>query len=425
MPSVSDQAFTDFFRMNVQAFGKDPTLYENQCPGYMDLDENSETLDFDIKGYRIPLIATRPGGSTSATPGNSSFNVSVPMTTVSMFVFPTWYYLPMVFQEAAIHMAKKNKQRLIEFGGLLKQWWDTGLKRQEYYTYGDGSALLAVYTGSTLNVGAGQTYTGTTAAATSYGQTKGSYRLDQNSSFDSVNPSTGLPRGNFTVTTGGFTSCTVTVNWGTIVSGDIATDPGAYLKAPRGYAHLISNVSRTLQGLPTSQFQFLNSPLIDLANTLLTPAAMQLLKSKLQFAYNEEGKKNGLRCTIPYGQHGVLAKQGWNLHLQGENKTTGFPMQYQDGDTKIVQVADQDDDRVYLRYAASIKKFVETDMRVMTMGTPDEWRMLMGNNGTGSADFQRSLEMHWNAGVVTRVPGAVIIRSLLGNNIATQVNSLS
>jgi hypothetical protein len=50
-----------------------------------------------------------------------------------------------------------------------------------------------------------------------------------------------------------------------------------------------------------------------------------------------------------------------------------------------------------------------------------EWRMLFGDNGTGSDSYQRALGMSFQAGIVTSRRAAYIKRALV-TNTQTQVN---
>lgn len=411
MPPVTDQAFTDFVRETFTAFGKDPTLYENNCPVYNGIKDNTETLEFTLKGYRWPMFATRPGGHTNVVPSNSSFNVSVPPTSFSQYCFPTYYYLPMIWQYAAILMAKRSKENLTNFGKTLSQWYDAALKRQEYYSIADGTATLAV-SATTLNTpGPNLSLTGTTTAATTPNQTKGVTRLDRGSSFDSINPSTGAVRGNITVTTPGRTSCTVTLNYGTVASGDYLVDTGAYQKVPRGLGFLDSHDSRTLQGVPTSLYDELNSPVSDLNGSLLTPAAIRDNRSALMMRQNDSVTMSQFISVTTPTQFNSLASQGYSLTRQSTDKTMAYATQFSDGSRWILS-SDMDEDRVYQFMGTAIRRFVEIELQVLDFDG-QEWRMLWGNNGTGSADFQRALAMHWNMALVELKKSSYIKRALI------------
>jgi hypothetical protein len=332
-----------------------------------------------------------------------------------MYIFPTYYALPMVFQGAMIRALRKSEEKLMDFSDALKAYMDAATKRMEYMIYGDGSGALA-FSSSTLSVGAAQTMNCTTAAAATPGQTKGATRLEHRHSYQAINASTGAPRGEILVVTEGSTSCVVNVVWGSVTSGDPIVDPGAYNRYMRGLGHLVSRTSRILQGVNTANFRDLNSPEVDLNGTLCTPADFDTAKTFLQTRNNDETVENKLLAFLTYGFYSTLKRQGWNNSVQAADTTHGIAKKFVDGDTMFIRTSDMDEDRCYLVHPDGIKMFEEMPLGPLDLDG-QEFRMLFGNNGTGSDDWQRALAMAANPGIVAPRSAALIKRALITGQV--------
>ena len=420
MATVNFESFTDFVRQRVQSFIDNGPWFENRAPGFTAFKKAVGFEYIDQKGFRMPYISGRPGGHTGYLPSNSSFNAAIGPESQSMYVFPTYYALPMVFQGATIRALRNNPDKLVSFDGALQQYLDAATKRLNQLIYGDGSGALA-FSSSTLSAGAAQTMNCTTAAAATPGQTKGARRLERRQSYDAINTSTGAVRGNITVVTEGTTSCVINVNWGSVSSGDPIVDVGSYNRMIRGLGHLVSNASRVLQGLNTATFIDLNSPVLDLNGTLCTPLDFNKVKTYLQTRQNEETAENRLMDFCTFGSYTTLKNQGWNLTIQSTEQTTGGAKKFVDGDTLFIRDADCDEDRHYLVNPEYVKMFEEMSLGPLSLDG-QELRMLFGNNGTGSDDWQRALACAANPGIVLPMSCALIKRALISDQV-TQVNS--
>lgn len=420
MSTVAFEAFTDWVRQQVRSFTEDKTWFENKAPGYTAFRKATDDIPLTAKGYRLPYISARPGGHTGYLPSASSFNAAIGPESQSMYVYPTYYALPMVFQGATIRALRKAEDKLLDFSTALKQYMDAATKRMEYLIYGDGTGLLAV--SSTTNSTLGSfTLNCTTTAAATFGQTKGALRLERRQSYDAINTSTGAVRGNITITVEGTSSCTANLNWGSVSSGDYIVDVGSYNRMIRGLAHLVNNSSRILQGLNTANFRDLNSPVVDLNGTLCTPADFDTAKTNLQTRMNDETAENRLLAFLTYGFYSTLKRQGWNLTIQSTETTTGIAKKFVDGDTMFIRTADMDDDRCYFVHPDMVKMFEEMPLGPLDLDG-QEFRMLFGNNGTGSDDWQRALACASNPGIVLPMSCAFIKRALITGQV-TQVNS--
>jgi hypothetical protein len=427
MANVDFQNIADLKREAVDSMVR--TYFENNAPGYNAFRKASETHELTDKGYRIGMWTNRPGGHTAFVPSASDFNAAVPPQSQSMYIFPTHYALPMVFQGNVLRAFERDRQNNLQsLLNILKLYTDTATKRIEMMFYGDGTGSLA-YSSSTLSsTGPGQTLNCTTAAAATPGQTKGATRLELNQSYNAVNTSTGAVRGTFTVTATGASSCTINLLSGTISSGDPITDINSYNKYMRGLGWLISDQSRTLQGLSTSAFPDLNSPMVDLAGAALTPAAFENVKASLNTRNNDQIAENALVCFMTFGQHSVLRKQGYSLGYYvrsgsvGEGDTVkGVAKQYQDGDTTFVLAADCDDDRAYLVKMDSVKMFEEMPFGEYQFDA-QSWRMLLGTNSAGSDNYQRAIGLCANPGITYPRACAFVKRASL-SGVVTQVTS--
>jgi hypothetical protein len=418
--SVAFENFTDFVRQQIKSYTDNPTWFENKAPGYTAFRKAVDTEYIDAKGYRIPAITGRPGGHTGYLPSDSSFNPAIGAESNSMYIFPTYYALPMVFQGQMIRALRKAPDKLMDFSNVLKAYMDAATKRMEYLIYGDGSGALA-FSSSTLSVGNAQTMNCTTTAAATPGQTKGATRLERRHSYHAINTSTGLARGEILVVTEGTTSCVVNVVWGSVTSGDPLVDPRSYNRMIRGLGWLVSRTSRVLQGVNTANFRDLNSPEVDLNGTLMTPLDFDTAKTYLQTRSNDETVENKLLAFLTYGSYSNLKAQGWNQVVQTAEATTGVAKKFVDGDTIFIRTADMDDDRVYLVHPEGIKMFEEMPLGPLDLDG-QEFRMLFGNNGTGSDDWQRALAFGGNPGIIAPKSAALIKRALITNQV-TSVNA--
>lgn len=418
--TVAFENFSDFVQQQVKSFTEDKAWFENKAPGYTALKRSIDEFPITAKGYRVPAITGRPGGHTAYVPAASSFNPAIGAESNSMYIMPTYYALPMVFQGAMIRALRKSPDRLMDFNDVLQAYMDAATKRMEYMVYGDGSGALA-FSSSTLSVGAAQTMNCTTTAAATAGQTKGASRLEHRHSYHAINTTTGAPRGEILVVTEGTTSCVVNVVWGSVTSGDPLVDPGAYTKYMRGLAHLVSRTSRVLQAVNTANFRDLNSPEVDLNGTLATPIDFDTAKQYLQTRNNDESAENKLLAFLTYGFYGTLKAQGWNASVQDAAVTHGVAKKFVDGDTVFIRTADMDEDRCYLIHPDALKMFIEMELGPLDLDG-QEFRMLFGNNGTGSDDWQRALAFAGNPGIVAPRAAALIKRALITGQV-TQVNS--
>lgn len=423
MANETFQNWGDFFRQSVGQFTQDSPSFENKTPNYSAIQKAAESVPLTEKGYRIPFISRRPGGHTAFVPSASDFNRHVPAQTQSMYIFPTRYAMPMIFDGALIRALMAGKQeKLADFNSVVKEGVDAALKRIEQMMLGDGTGSLAYSATALTATGGGQTMTCTTSAAATPGQTKGAKWLEAGHYYDAVNPATGAVRGTLQVEVAGRSSCVVNVLTGTVASGDVITDTGAYNKYQRGLAHLISAQTRTLQGLSTATFPELNATEVDLNGALCTPSDFENVKAFLQTRNNEETAENRLLCFLPYGFYSRLKKQGWNMTIQSTEQTTGVAKRFVDGDTMFIRSNSAEEDRAIFALPDALKIFEE-----MPFGEYDadgqQLRMLLGANNTGSDSYQKAVGCAMNPGIITPKKCAVIKRALVAAGEVTEVRA--
>jgi hypothetical protein len=394
--------------------------FENNAPGYNAFKKSTTTKPITQKGYRISTWTERPGGHTGYVPSASSFNRAKAPQTESMWIFPVPYALPMVFEGAVIRAYNVGQADAIgSLNGTLGLYTDAGTRRMDQMFFGDGTGSLA-YAGGTLSgTGANQTLTCTTAAAATPGQTKGAVFLEKNQYYQAYNTTDGSVRGTFIVTTPGKTTCVVNVISGSITSGDPICDPGGYKRYMRGLGHLISGTNRDLQGLDTSVYPNFNAPIVDLVGQTVTPLVVDTAKTSLQTRNNIDDADTKLTCFLTFAQHSVLRKQGYGfsqyIRNQGDSDTVkGVQKRYEDGDTVFVRDANDDEDRLYFTKQDCFEMFEE-----MAFGEYKidglEWRNLLGDNSSGSDDWQRAIGCVANPGVTQPQASTAIIRANTAN----------
>jgi hypothetical protein len=423
MPAVEFSQITDLKR---QAVEKDVRqFYENNDPGMRAFGKAVDKPKITEKGYRLPDYARRPTGMTWFTPDNSDFNQANGPQTVSMWVYPTMSAWPMIWTGSAIEsMEVDTEDNVQSYDQVMVQYTEVFRKRTNQYFYGTGNGAVA-FSASTITALGSQTLSGTTTAATTPGQTKGTMWLWEAETYQAINASTGAVRGTFTVTTPGTTSCTINLLNGTITSGDPIVIQGSYQLAMRGLYWLISDQNRVLQGLDTSVYTDLNVPTVDLAGALLTPAAIENGKALLQTRNNQVEAKNNLTAFITPGQYSTIRKQGYNLgyylrNEEGSDTMKGVQGDYTDGDTRFILDADNDEDRVPLCKTSDFKIY---EMKPYGPYKRDglDMRMLLGANQTGSDNWQKAVGWKGNPATLSGRGSALIKRAQPA--FATQISA--
>lgn len=372
-------------------------LKEYEAPGFTAFKRKVMKKSVGEKGYRFAMWSDLPGGHTAYTAAASDFNEAIAPQSLSAYVFPTRYALPMMFDEAILEDFNNGDEgAFIKLKGILMLYLKAASKRMNRIFYGDGTGSLA-YSATTTSVLGSQTISGETAAAVTSGHTKGTCWLEKNQYYNAINAATGAIRGTFYVTIPGKTSCTVVVTAGTISSGDPIVDVNSYNKYFRGLGFLISNANRIIQGINTANVPDLNSNGVDLAGLPLTSAVVEQVKTGLHIRNNLSDNRTGLAVFTPPGQMSSLRKQGANLrmYINGENAVQGVAEYFKTGDTVFIEDADMDEDR---QYYVNYDEFLMIEERPLDVINIDgnDWRMILGANGTGSGRYQRAIGWRGN-----------------------------
>lgn len=401
-------------------------LKEQNTPTWSSIKKTTAKKSLSEKGWRIPYTDRMPGGHTAFTGASTAFNVAVAPQSVSMWVYPVRYALPMQFDGGFLRAFKANSpDAVIKYQEILDLYVKAAAKRINQMCYGDGSGALAFVTNAE-SAGAGVTCEMDTTAAAGYGHTKGAKWLLKGHTYDSVTAA-GVVDCTFVVTTEGSTSCVATVGTGDTDAGDLIVDTGAWNKYFRGFAHLISNTSRTMQGLATSSFADLNAYGVDLAGSLVTVSTLEQAKTGLEVRSNTDGARTGLLCYAPPGQLSLLRIQGYNLSQYIRNTddgdvVKGVAEKFVSGDTIFVKDADCCEDRFYFVNSSEMSRFEEMPFGEYDLDGQD-LRMVLGSNSTGSDTYQRAIGWVGNLGISGAPKASAFIKRAQISTSVTQVNA--
>ena len=379
------------------------TIREYMTPTLDSFTKSARTVAGGQQGYQIPFFVSDYGQNSYLAPGatGNSFMQPIAPTSQSMWVGLA-YQGKAMYTDGIFLDTMDKKESLIKEAQLRELAIENFMKHQNYYAIGDnyGYGILAVTTSNT-----GGTFTGTTAASTVAGYTKGAHRLVKGVTYDVVDESSFAVVGTMTPTANGTNSATVTCTTTGSVnnSGAFIVEQGAFNKVPRGLAYLINNNDRIFQGLDTTDIVEFNSSFVDLNGSALTSATINTLKTKVQVRLNEPNKEGFSRiCHTTPGLYNTLAIQGFGARqyqaADGQANTSyGYPEKYVDGDTMWICDADIDEDRVYLRRASDYFKF---ELKAMGVENRDglSQRQAPGDNNVGAAAYFSQVDWFYNLG---------------------------
>jgi hypothetical protein len=378
------------------------SIREYMTPTYDSFDKTTRTITGGQQGYQMSFFVTDYGQNSYLAPGanNNSFAAPVAPTSQSMWVGLA-YPGAALYTDGSFMDTMDTKASLIKSAQLRDLRIENYMKHLNYYAIGDnfGYGILAVTTSNT-----GGTFTGTTAASTTSGQTKGAHRLIQGVTYDVVDESSLAVVGTMTPTVNGTNSTTVTCTTTGSVnnSGAFVVEQGAFYKVPRGLNYLINSTDRVFQGLDTTNYTEFNATQVDLNGSALTSATINTLKTKVQIRMNTPTKDFNRICHTTPGQYNVLAIQGYGARqyqaADGQANTSyGYPEKYIDGDTLWICDADFDEDRVLMRRKSDYFCFELTPM-----GTVDRdgltIRQAPGINGVGADAWYSQIRRYYNFG---------------------------
>lgn len=423
MAATQFENLGDGFRQAVQ--NSFETLTEQNTPTWSFIKKSTQAKPLTEKGWKMAYNDRMPGGHKAFTAASPDFNAAVAPQSVAMYVYPVRYSLPVQFDggfRRAFSVGQKDA--IIEYQRVMDFYYTAAAKRTNQMCYGDGSGVLAFITNDEAT--GSQTIECDTTAAAGYGHTKGAKWLIKGHTYDCVTPASAAVTSAVTVTTEGSSSCVGTFS-SDPAAGDAIVDTGSFNNYFRGFAHLNSNTSRTLQGLPTGTYSSLNSYGVDLNGALLTVSTIAQIKAGLHVRNNAEDAKSGLVAFVPPGQLYLLRVQGYNLSQYIRNTddgdvVKGVAKMYKDGDTIFVEDADCDEDRGYFFDMSQISRFEE-----MPFGDYDldgrDIRMAQGTNNTGSDTYYKAIGWVGNLGVTGVARSMAFFKRAAISDSITQVNA--
>lgn len=431
MAEVGYSDMTDVLKQHIS----DTVKYyrEYKTPTLNSWKTSSKKVTGGQQGYQIAVQTSDYGQNSYLRPGatTNSYQAPVAPTTLSMYVGLTYQGMT-TFEDGTFLDSLDTKEALISIGRLFEARSYNFFKYQNYYSIGDGSGAVAYVTSVT-----GGVFTGTTAATTSAGRTKGATRLTKGVTYDVVNTTTGAVLGTITPTANGQGSATVAVNTtgSPNSAGAAVVEQGSYLNVPRGLAYQIDNSNRLFQGVQTSANTWLNSSGVDLNGAAISSATTNTMMTKVQIRANMEDKDvpgGGIIAHTTPGIYTTLANQGVGARqyqaADGQaDKSYGYPTGYGEfANVKFVLDADMDEDRLYFRRAGDFFLFQLRDFG------PDnrdglEFRQAPGLNEVGANAYYRNFVWKYNIGFDGEMSGGDFGSSyaMRAASTYTQVNANS
>lgn len=423
MAAAAFENLADGFKQAVQ--NSMETLKEQNTPTWSSIKKSTKTKPITEKGWRIPYLDRMPGGHTGFTASSTAFNVAVAPQSTSMWIYPVRYALPMQFDGGFLRAFKAGSaDAVVKYQEMLDIYVTAAAKRINQMCYGDGSGTLAFITNDEAT--GAQTIECDTTAAAGYGHTKGAKWIIKGHTYDCVTPATATVTSSVSCTTEGSASFVGTFS-SDPAAADVIVDTGSFNKYFRGFAHLNSNTSRTLQGLSTATFPDLNSYGVDLLGSLLTVSTLEQAKTGLEVRNNSDNARSGLVCFAPPGQLMLLRIQGYNLSQYIRNTddgdvVKGVAEKFVAGDTVFLKDSDCDEDRLYFFDMSQLARYEE-----MPFGEYDldgqELRMVLGANSTGSDTYQRAIGWVGNLGISGLSRASAFIKRAQISSSVTQVNA--
>ena len=162
-------------------------IREYMTPTYNSMDKSTRTVAGGQQGYQIAFFVTDYGQNSYLSPGatGNSFQQPVAPQSESMWVGLA-YPGKAMYTDGIFLESMDTKESLIKNAQLRELAIENFMKHQNYYAIGDnyGYGILAVTTSNT-----GGLFTGTTAAQTVSGYTKGAHRLIKGVTYDVVDES--------------------------------------------------------------------------------------------------------------------------------------------------------------------------------------------------------------------------------------------
>lgn len=381
-----------------QIVGDLRTQYETQLTAYNAIAKRGKKNFVNGKGERIPSKFRRPTGITAHQEGGS-FNAPGTPRYDDMYVYPLAVSLAYDLSGRVIrNMNAGSEYSQIE--GLSDYLADIAAALQkdiERNMWGNGQGSRAIATSSAAGV-----LTCQSAAAATYGATKGATHLEIGETYDIINSSTGAVRGQFRVTAKTATTATGVYSGmadADVSSGDFVVPQGGYLNFPRGFAYGVNNDTGIFQALSRATYAELKSSVVDLAGASQTVSDFNQAVSFLQIRGDVLGPQTGVGAWMPVAQEANMLRLGQNLkRFNGtDTKFDGSFQTFGYGNLTMNICKDMDEDRTYFCRADDMFNLEE-----MPFGTYDldgnQLRMKLGTAGVGSDAYVGALGVQFNIG---------------------------
>lgn len=423
MPEVG--TVTNWVDFYAQQLIRSKDWFKLRAPLWDAIDEVTTGEVVSQRGVRFFFNKTQAGGHTLPSISQPDNNRFISSQSDSMWAVPQLYTIPLVLdllliQDAGGNNGPKKANAMFTIQDIIKQTTGAAAQHQDFFACGNGSDAMAYSSGSLAVVGAGQTLTCSTSAASDPGHTKGAVRLKQNQYYQSFDTTTGLPEGTILVTSANNkTQATVTLLSGVVTSGNPICDVGGYNAAPMGYTGLINSNNRIMQGRDTSVDTILNCPVVSLSGAKFTVTDRETVKTQMVVQNMDDGMRGGLTNIVTPGLMSDLRKQGLGFRRSAtDDPVTDISKIYKDVDgTRVMEIADAEEDYSTF-FKSNLQKHTELPFGDIN---PDDlqWRNLPGVNSTGSRSFYRMWGTAWTL-AITDTMACSLVKGSSTTGIVTQ-----
>lgn len=396
------------------------TQFENQTTFYNTVVKKKNDGFVNGKGWRIPSYLRRPTGITAGTEGFSFNQPGLPAWD-DMWVYPAQVALAWELSGRTIRNfnSGSKQSQISSIGEYMANVAAALTKDIERNCYGDGSGLRASASSSS-----GGTLTLLTAAASTFGATKGSVWLEVGEIYDVVS-SAGAIRGQAKVTSKAASNTAAVTYFGMtdtdVTSTDILVPTGGYLNFPRGLAYIVNNDTGVFQLLSRGTYTQLKSNVVDLSGAAITVSDFDQAVSFVEIRGDNMGNRQGLNAWMPVAQFSALTRLGQNLkRFMGDaTKFDGSFQEFGFGSVTCAKALDCDEDRIYFINQDDFFVIEEKPFGVYS-DDGNDFRMKMGTAGVGSDSWTGAMGVHFQMGAYQPRKHALIKRAAT-TGLPTQV----
>ena len=318
-----------------------------------------------------------------------------------------------------------GEQSRIDFGKYVGDMNMNAIREMEEALMGDGKGIKAT-------VGTGSTTTSivlATAAAASWGSTKGSQFLIKNGVYDLYSAAGVLLEANIQLTAVVKGTSPTATPASTLSVTPAATDvlvyAGSYNKVLRGAAYFYNNDNGIFQMISRSTFPEFKSPVEDAAGANLTVSLCTRIKRKVKYRSLKEDGTMGLAILTSYAQAEAYEKLGYNLKRASMSDETFNPTysKLKHGDSEWIDTPVCCEDRMYFM---DLTDWGKIEKRAYAMMSEDglKIRLKAGSNGTFANAW--CFIFAWDGNFfVNRPSNGGLLKRLATTDVATEASSWS